>query len=222
MKSYKDTTRSYKDLDKEIILNAPEGAMWVYGELFYKYENELLVFLNNFWEESSIPFWATTMGMSCLDCQQDEDFIPLPNIEIPWEATADSECPVPDGFEIMFLISNDWVYNSVHLNSELCWRGCSSGITAYKIIDREYLYKAKPTQEEPIHIPEKPTQITDFGAIRDYQLELQQLYESTTPERRLTKRLKFLQNLADQFPEIYDEIVAEMKIQFECYCEEHL
>lgn len=228
--------KSYKDLDREIILNAPEGAMWIFGSLFYRHEDELLVFLDDYWQESST-------GMSHPDCQQDEDFIPLPNTEIPWEATADSVCPVPDGANFCFYNGRHWHVVKSNDKMYALW-STGSAITKYKIIDEDYLAEAKldkaePIQEVPIHVPELEMHRAAYQAIKDAGFESPEEllaehlafidssgghtdYEVLTLEEQLTNKLKFLQNLANEFPEIYDEVVAEMKVQFECYCEENL
>lgn len=233
MKSYKDTTRSYKDLDKEIILNAPEGAMWVYkytgNVLYYKYDSLSVKFIGgvngDMWDLSGNEFSRV---------QQDEDFIPLPNIEIPWEATADSVCPVPDGCEIKIKTDSGWVPGDYTTGGEdvhgIIWEKCGNPIIAYKIIDEDYL---KPAQGELIHVPELEMHRAAYQAIKNAGFEspeellaehLALLDKSRvgSSEEQLINRLKFLQNLANEFPEIYDEVVAEMRIQFECYCEESL
>lgn len=119
-----------------------------------------------------------------------------------------------------------------------------SAITKYKIIDEDYLAEAKldkaePIQEVPIHVPELEMHRAAYQAIKDAGFESPEEllaehlafidssgghtdYEVLTLEEQLTNKLKFLQNLANEFPEIYDEVVAEMKVQFECYCEENL
>lgn len=228
--------KSYKDIDREIILNAPEGAMWYNykNDMYYTYNGEGVVYFSRSggWSDSSAWF-----DLSKITEEPDAgDLIPLPNIEIPWVATADSVCPVPDGCGIKIKTDSGWVPGDYTTGEEdvhgIVWSRCGNPILAYKIIDEYYL---KPAQEEPIHVPELEMHRAAYQAIKNAGFESPEELlaeyralreeddsEVVTSEVKLFRSLKFLQNLANEFPEIADEVVAEMRIQFECYCEEKL
>lgn len=201
--------KSYKDLDREIILNTPEGAMWVAHakdeddtNMYYKVKNGRLLV-------NCYASWGTSSNNSIAQAVLREsgfEFIPLPNIEIPWEVTEDSVCPVPDGCNTVFYTNSNREGFPTDAPSYAVW-GSGSGITKYKIIDEDYLSSASTVT------------ITEDSATIESGVNIT-VWE--TKEEQLINRLKFLQNLANEFPEIYDEVVAEMKVQFECYCEENL
>ena len=218
--------KSYKDIDREIILNAPEGAMW------YNHGNSVccacggggVVYFSRGggWSDSGAWF-----DLSEITEEPDAgDLIPLPNIEIPWEATADSVCPVPDGFNVK--VTFDDGGDSSDDNPEgWTWRTTCHPITAYKIIDEEFLDRAKPAQEEPIHVPELEMHRAAYQAIKNAGFEspeellaqhkclLDKVADAS--EDKLTKRLKFLQNLANQFPEIRNEAIKFMECELDGY-----
>lgn len=234
--------KSYKDLDKEIILNAPEGAMWARecasGCCYYKLEDGLLYII---YGNDSDDSWMRSKYNSYNETIDDIlGLTPLPNIEIPWEATADSVCPVPDGIygQARYESETEETYDNIIM--ELVdfhpreWRlGGPETIISYKIIDEEFLDKAKPTQEEPIHVPELEMHRAAYQAIKDAGFEspeellaeykaLREEDESevVTPEVKLFRKLKFLQNLANQFPEIKDHVVKYMKEYLDYYVED--
>ena len=228
--------KSYKDIDREIILNAPEGAMW------YNHGNSVccacggggVVYFSRGggWSDSGAWF-----DLSEITEEPDAgDLIPLPNIEIPWEATADSVCPVPDGFNVK--VTFDDGGDSSDDNPEgWTWRTTCHPITAYKIIDEEFLDRAKPAQEEPIHVPELEMHRAAYQAIKNAGFESPEEllaehlafidssgghtdYEVLTLEEQLIIKLKFLQNLANEFPEIKDHAVKYMKEWLDYYVED--
>lgn len=214
--------KSYKDLDKEIILNAPEGTMWVSdSDGYYKY-NSGKMFLYD-----SKQRWDSCFDHNLTDWRVSEhNLIPLPNIEIPWEATADSVCPVPGGIKCDVIFGNNaWLARSIW--PEECIWSNQDKITAYKIIDEEFLDKAKPIQEEPINVPELEMHRAAYQAIKNAGFEspeellaqhkclLDKVADAS--EDKLTKRLKFLQNLANQFPEIRNEAIKFMACELDGY-----
>lgn len=211
--------KSYKDLDKDIILNAPEGAMWVFdyphqeSGWYYKVDGEVLWKLDGeedlTWVESSnsldVGNWV-------------EDLIPLPNVEIPWEATEDSKCPVPTGSQCQITLSDGRVdtcegYSSHRHDWAL---NTQNPITSYKIIDKDYL----PSEQEedivsyklPLYTSAEPlprgnplVELTTWPTNQEVQ------------EKALIKRLEFLQNLANKFPEIRDEAIKFMSCELDGY-----
>lgn len=232
--------KSYKDIDREIILNAPEGAMWYNykNDMYYTYNGEGVVYFSHSgkWSESSAWFDLSKIT----EGPDAGDLIPLPNIEIPWEATADSECPVPRGIfghaQYKCEEGMDEYYNPTmelgRCNSEWSLVGSgSTSIISYKIIDEDYL---KPIQEEPINVPELEMHRAAYQAIKDAGFESPEEllaehlafidssgghtdYEVLTSEQQLTNNLKFLQNLANQFPEIRNEAIKFMECELDGY-----
>ena len=210
MKSYKEVVKSYKDIDKEIILNAPEGAMWYNhrNNTYYTYNGEGVVYFSRSgkWSESSAWF-----DLSKITEEPDGgDLIPLPNIEIPWEATADSVCPVPDGFKVkvsyvdgcnsLISIGSRWNWtNAAHL--------ANSKIVSYKIIDEEYI----------LGVVTVPQELVDHckSLVEGMKVDLEQPLPN--PEDQLINKLKFLQNLANQFPEIRNEAIKFMECELDGY-----
>ena len=206
MKSYKEVVKSYKDIDKEIILNAPEGAMWYNhrNNTYYTYNGEGVVYFSRSgkWSESSAWF-----DLSKITEEPDGgDLIPLPNIEIPWEATADSVCPVPDGFNVK--VTFDDGGDSSDDNPEgWTWRTTCHPITAYKIIDEDYL----------LGVVTVPQALVDHckSLVEGVKVDLEQPLPN--PEDQLIDKLKFLQNLANQFPEIRNEAIKFMECELDGY-----
>lgn len=200
--------KSYKDIDKNIILNAPEGAMWVYkytgNVLYYKYDSLSVKFIGgvngDMWDLSGNEFSRV---------QQDEDFIPLPNIEIPWEATADSVCPVPDGCEVKVTLNTGYTITDDDPEG-WTWSTISAPIMAYKIIDEDYL----------LGVVTVPQALVDHckSLVEGVKVDLEQPLPN--PEDQLIDKLKFLQNLANQFPEIRDHSVKYMKEWLDYYVED--
>ncbi len=129
--------KSYKDIDKQIILNAPEGAMWVfewYIPNFYKLEAGKIYFCNK-----NDPFTWNESTCNVLDIQT-SSAIPLPNVEIPWEAKEGGVCPVPKDIVGTVQLEIDFDYDTeVRQLSAFNWEGDYTGITSYKIVDEEYL-----------------------------------------------------------------------------------
>ena len=225
--------KSYKDLDRETILNAPEGAMWYNhgNSMYYTYNGKGVVYLNHSGKWSNNSAW---FDLGKITEEPDAgDLIPLPNIEIPWVATADSACPVPRGIfghaQYKCEEGMDEYYNPTmelgRCNSEWSLVGSgSTSIISYKIIDEDYL---KPIQEEPINVPELEMHRAAYQAIKDSGFESPEellaqhkcLLDkvANTSEDKLTKRLKFLQNLANEFPEIRNEAIKLMEYELDGY-----
>lgn len=223
--------KSYKDLYKDIILNAPEGAMWYNhgNDMYYTYNGEGVVYFDHSgkWSDSSAWF-----DLSKITEEPDSgDMIPLPNIEIPWVATADSACPVPEGCPTLLGFddeNNDTVCDPQNYK----WRIHPEfrDITSYKIIDEEFLDKAKPIQEEPINVPELEMHRAAYQAIKNAGFESPEELlaeyralreeddsEVVTTEVKLFRKLRFLQNLANKFPEIRNEAIKFMECELDGY-----
>ncbi len=204
--------KSYKDLDKDIILNAPEGAMWVdlYEDgdtVYYKaVSSEVHSFGYDGWTQS--VFYPTVKDV------QKSNVIPLPNIEIPWEATEDSKCPVPYGTKV-YIKWADYEYEDNNPGI-WNWKTFDLPITSYKIIDEEYL----PSEQEEDIVSYKLPLYTSADPLPCGN----PLVELTTwptkqevREKDLIKRLEFLQNLANKFPEIRDEAIKFMSCELDGY-----
>lgn len=191
--------KSYKDIDKDIILNAPEGAMWVFdypdqeSGWYYKVDDGVLWTLD---EEKDLA-WVVS-GNSLDVGTWVEDLIPLPNVEIPWEATEDSKCPVPD----RIVVRVNGRYSSFGKDF---WWGVDTEdaqITSYKIIDEDYLPSVAT-----VTITEDSATIEPGVVVTVYE----------TVEDSLIKRLEFLQNLANKFPEIRNEAIKFMECELDGY-----
>lgn len=199
--------KSYKDLDKEIILNAPEGAMWYnYGnDVYYTYNGEGVVYFhyNGEWSDSSAWFDLSTIT----SVPESGDMLPLPNIEIPWEATADSVCPVPGNTKVKINGIITLLASDLHWGLE---NDQNSEITSYKILDEDYL----------LGIVTVPQELVDHckSLVEGMKVDLDQPLPN--PEDQLTNKLKFLQNLANEFPEIKDHAVKYMKEWLDYYVED--
>ena len=202
--------KSYKDIDKEIILNAPEGAMWYNhgNSMYYTYNGKGVVYFSRSggWSDSSAWF-----DLSKITTEPDSgDMIPLPNIEIPWEATADSVCPVPDGFRVKVSFSDgcnstdsdpeEWNWTNANYLADL-------KIVSYKIIDEEYI----------LGVVTVPQELVDHckSLVEGMKVDLEQPLPN--PEDQLINKLKFLQNLANQFPEIRNEAIKFMACELDGY-----
>lgn len=211
--------KSYKDIDKEIILNAPEGAMWYNhgNSMYYTYNGKGVVYLDHSGKWSNNSAW---FDLSKITGEPDAgDLIPLPNIEIPWEATADSVCPVPDGIygQAQYKCEEgmDEYYNPTmelgRCNSEWSLVGSgSTSIISYKIIDEDYL----------MGVVTVPQELVDHckSLVEGVKVDLEQPLPN--PEDQLIDKLKFLQNLANQFPEIREHAVKYMKEWLDYYVED--
>lgn len=201
MKSYKDTTRSYKDLDKEIILNAPEGAMWVEGCNYYYKLQDGVLYYNPLGRE-----WRVSAYESYQEVIKSLQLIPLPNIEIPWEATEDSVCPVPDGCEVKVTLNTGYTITDDDPEG-WTWSTISAPIMAYKIIDEDYL----------LGVVTVPQALVDHckSLVEGVKVDLEQPLPN--PEDQLIDKLKFLQNLANQFPEIREHAIKFMECELDRY-----
>jgi hypothetical protein len=133
-----------------------------------------------------------------------EDLTPLPNVEIPWEATEDRKCPVPTGSQCQITLLDGRVdtcegYSPHRHNWAL---STQNPITAYKIIDEDYLPSvATVTITEDSATTEPGVVVTVYETVED----------------KLTKRLEFLQNLANKFPEIRNEAIKFMECELDGY-----
>lgn len=184
--------KSYKDLDREIILNTPEGAMWVAHakdeydtNMYYKVKNGRLLV-------NCYASWGTSSNNSIAQAVLREsgfEFIPLPNTEIPWEVTEDSVCPVPDGCEVKVTLNTGYTITD---DDPEGWTW--STISAPALVDhcKSLVEGVKVDLEQPL----------------------------PNPEDQLIDKLKFLQNLANQFPEIRDHSVKYMKEWLDYYVED--
>lgn len=131
--------KTYKNLDKSIVMNAPEGAMWymTYMQLFFRYRGGVV-------EKFDRRGWVSAVAWDKFSEVQSgrNIFIPLPNIDIPWEATEDSECPVADGTHIIAEEACGYTHQIKANSSNLYWDTkpiTGNQIISYKIIDEEYL-----------------------------------------------------------------------------------
>ena len=216
---------SYKDLDKDIILNAPEGAMWWHtaSKFYYRLSNDKVEYIDLGEEDG----WLLSDNYShvCSVQRETSYLIPLPNIEIPWEATEDSKCPVPDGIFTQMIWSNI-SFTSWHPNGSIGWKPSVYPIISYKIIDEDYL--AEPIQDEPIEVEELEMHRAAYQAIKNAGFEspeellaqhkcLLDRLVGDTSEDKLTRRLEFLQNLANKFPEIKAEAIKFMECELDGY-----
>lgn len=244
MKSYKDSPKSYKDFPKDVIMNAPEGAMWVstYGHPgdcaygYFKYSQEGGLYLTYHYDNSR---WVKGIdsGLASLQAEKNPPIVPLPNVIIPWEATEDSECPVPGDTVVDAVITSpegDRAENVRIEAGELVWKNHIEEIwvdddfwkiTSYKIIDPEYGKDSAPSATE-----DNKTFVDDVVSLASYvgQCDMQKedvssaiseihsdvtlLHSSEyTLQQQLTQNLKFLQNLGKEFPEIQEDTLALMK-----------
>jgi hypothetical protein len=236
--------KSYKDFPKGVIMNAPEGAMWVtkYGYpdhpsyAYYTWASGTGRYKCYFIE---VGHWVEGFESCWKSLQEDPCMIPLPNVTIPWEATEDSECPVPEGTFV------DIVVTSPEGDSEedvkirarsLCWKNYQPGvdsfwkITSYKIIDPEYVKDSAPSAtEDNKSFVEDVVSLTSYVGQCDMQKEIHSAVSTIhsdvtllhskeyTLQQQLTQNLKFLQNLGKEFPEIQEETLAMMKEVFYNY-----
>ena len=193
--------KSYKDLDKDIILNAPEGAMWWHpaGKFYYRLSTGKMEYID-LEDETG---WQLSQDYPHLCAvQRDSSYlIPLPNVEIPWEATKDSKCPVSGDIVVKLLlypgIASGWT-KGLPANT---WRWDDS-FTEYKIIDEEYLPSvATVTITEDSATIEPGVKVTVWQTVED----------------KLTRRLEFLQKLANKFPEIRSEAIKFMECELDGY-----
>lgn len=204
--------KSYKDLDKDIILNAPFGAMWV---LIY--------------DDGQVVYYGCTLGRvhtitpdhhrsifyPNLANIQESEAIPLPNIEIPWEATEDSKCPVPAGVLTKMFYGSGYSTNKT-LNCFLGWNSNYNPITSYKIIDEDYL----PTEQEEDIVSYKLPLYTSAHKIEEKSMEQYSLPLPKTKEQ-LISNLEFLQILHDKFPSIRESVEQYMNSQLDIFiCED--
>lgn len=210
--------KSYKDIDKSIVMNAPEGAMWVHyadNDLYYKVttQGRFLVYdmeYSNCWDASVHDF------------KKISNLIPLPNIEIPWEATEDSVCPVASDILVDITFgSGKWKERKV-LATYYIWNS-NDGITSYKIIDEEYL----PLKEDE-HLKEQEDDPAIESLVEHLSKEEQKVHTFTYqkpviitlpeyPKQKLIKDLEFLQILANKFPEIKDKVVELMEVELDAW-----
>lgn len=207
--------KSYKDLDKDIVMNAPEGAMWVVvgdsHQDYYKY-NEGEMYVDNTSEDSGLV-WILCFDHKLNDWVYSEikNLIPLPNIEIPWEATENSVCPVEDGTDLEVTLVNGLVRRDT--SPEYWYKG---GIfaTSYKIIDEKYLpLEYDPAIEALVNHLEKDVPQPEKDS-KKCITEIKQ--------KQLIRRLEFLQLLTHKFPEIKGEVVKLMSVELDAWWHEEV
>ena len=182
--------KSYKDLPREVVLNAPDGAMWLsYGGAFYKFECGVMFVFHSEWVRTAdhkLSNWT--------HC--DEPLIPLPNVKIPWEA--DSVCPVPKGTRTLVELA----YGGADECNEpelRYWNKLGNWVTAYTIIDEDYIRKEPADHENGV----SRTIISTDGAgkIRDENIR----------DLTLIQDLEFLNYIAGTLPLIEDCAKAAME-----------
>jgi len=142
--------KSYKDLPQEGVLNSPDGAMWVRELiLYYKYENdEMWCYAKGKWSlctDHDLCVWSNECNL-----------IPLPNVKIPWETTEDSGCPVPGHFEIfVWLDGNESPLPHTRDAQNVRWYKLDrNNISAYRIIDQDYMRKEPESNGIKSHAPD--------------------------------------------------------------------
>ena len=207
--------KSYKDIDKSIVMNAPEGAMWVcllgYIPYYYRLDSGILQVFD---ADHSLT-WRQSLN-DMLKGSWVKDLIPLPNIEIPWEATKDSECPVPDDVVLDITWGNGKWHERGISGADCCWNS-GDRITSYKIIDEKYL----PSEDDPAiealveHLSKEEQKVHTFTWQQPVTITL-----PDNPNLELIKHLEFLQILANKFPEIKDKVVEYMNIELKCWWHE--
>lgn len=202
--------KSYKDLPREVVLNAPEGAMfcrtrtamsrnkistrrllWANAKThdFYKFEDGHLSYFYD--QRTWVKF---TIGSLSSWLKNNPDIIPLPNVKIPWEATQDSVSPVPECFNIRVWVdgAKDHQFS---LRDARHWRwNIRSGygnITACEIVDPDYM------REESSEL---------VGSSESVQL----VGQSIISDSELLRKLKLLNHIGEQFPIISDCAKAAM------------
>jgi hypothetical protein len=256
MKSYKDSVKSYKDFPKEVIMNAPEGTMWVYdysssspAYIYLKYGQKggLYLIYDDFRTD-----WVSCghSDLASLQTKTNPKRIPLPNVTIPWEATEDSERPVPGDTLVAVEVicpEGDRSENVTIQAGQLNWENYPKQrdfwkIISYKIVDPEYSKDHVPTTTE-----DNKTFVDDVVSLASYvgQCDMQkeenihsvvsEIHSDVTKlhsdvseihskeytlQQQLTQNLKFLQNLGKEFPEIQEDTLAMMKNEFYCYLED--
>ena len=198
--------KTYKDLDKSIVMNAPKKAMWYTTcmQLFFRYHNGVM-------EKFDWRGWVDAVAWDKFSEVQSNrnTFIPLPNIDIPWEATENSECPVADGTHIIAKEACGYTHQIKANSNNLYWNTkpiTGNQIVSYKIIDEEYLPKQDNTKE--------------VEAPKVHTFTWQQPVTITLPDNpnlELIKHLEFLQILANKFPEIKDKVVELMEVELDAW-----
>jgi hypothetical protein len=210
--------KSYKDIDKEIILNAPEGAMWWHtaSKFYYRLSNDKVEYIDL--EDGTGWQLSDNYPHVCSVQRETSYLIPLPNIEIPWEAAEDSKCPVPTGSQCQITLLDGRVdtcegYSSHRHDWALSTK---NPITAYKIIDEDYL----PSEQEDDIVSYKLPLYTNAEPLPcgNPLVELATWpTKEEVQEKALIKRLEFLQNLANKFPEIRSEVIKFMECELDGY-----
>ena len=215
--------KSYKDIDKSIVMNAPEGAMWVHSadnDLYYKVttQGRFLVYdmeYSNYWDTSVHNFKKIFNNL-----------IPLPNVEIPWEATEDSVCPVAEGANIIVKEVCGYTRQIKVNSNNIYWNTkplTGNQIASYKIIDEEYL----PLKEDE-HLKEQEDDPAIEALVEYLSKEEQKVHTFTYqkpviitlpeyPKQKLIKDLEFLQILANKFPEIKDKVIELMEVELDAW-----
>jgi hypothetical protein len=186
--------KSYKDLPREVVLNAPEGAMWAAVEqgnfkfrCFYKIQDKKLCV--------GIDEWSASAHSDILSAQNGEKIylIPLPNVKIPWEATEDSVCPVPGDCMVRAWINNFGPWH--RYAKDFVWVFGGEKITHYQIEDADYM------REESAELVgnSEAGQLVGQSIIFDHDAH------------EILRRLKLLNHIGEQFPLIADCAKAAME-----------
>jgi hypothetical protein len=182
--------KSYKDLPREVVMNAPVGAMW-YLEvtaLYYEFKGEKAICIFSAHDCS----WDLSCRGS-LEEMQDGNFIPLPNVKIPWDATH-SPSPVLHGCNELLVWPGGVSYPT--MAGELHKWG---PIEAYQIIDPDYVREELADNEAGVH----PSPVS---ANENFEIT-----GCTTADAELMHKLQILTNIRERFPLIADGAKAAME-----------
>lgn len=198
--------KSYKDLPREVVLNAPEGAMWVLADCtaFYKFESGSMFVFRDGWVQEpchKLSDWTSSKRESFT-------LIPLPNVKIPWEAAEDSVCPVPETFDIKVWIDSGMKHQSGTRNANnYRWHKLSVtriNITAYEIVDPDYMRK-EPSDDSA----KKLKAFCEENALIQYSEPVVKV--RTRDQIDLINKLDFLNELSGRLPIISDCAKAAME-----------
>lgn len=198
--------KSYKDLPREVVLNAPDGATWIEagnansnGNMYFTFKLGNMLMCNNdgIWRKCEGTLNEWTSG-------DHRKLIPLPNVKIPWEATNDSVCPVPGDCMVMAWINTFGPWH--RYAKDLAWVfGCEK-ITHYQIEDADYMREESDENKSYIGLlPDVETIQTKSAA------EQGQLIRIRTDNHDLINKLQILSDVRERFPLIADCAKAAME-----------
>lgn len=159
-----------------MVLNAPDGAMWVreFSMSFYKYDHGFMfMFSHGKWSQCSehnIIEWNKSL-------------IPLPNVNIPWEATKDSVSPVPSDCRVLIWVDNatEPTGGNKRTAGISRWNLTSAlNITSYMIIDEDYMREESEDNKDDLpydlvgkpiiistHVPELINKLQILSDVRE-------------------------------------------------------